>query len=94
MYVDQKRKGGLGVVFTLGSSPTVDAENRATTTKRKQPPFRFWFWSGFRFNGIYKMPNKTQHKLYLDTILDLEHQQTPLTTCEFHISVIKRLGLF
>ena len=31
--------------------------------------------------SIYKMPNKTQkQKLYFATILDLEHQQTPLPT--------------
>ena len=41
---------------SLGSSPTVDTKNRV---KRLQPdvnspPFRFRFWSGFRFNGFTK----------------------------------------
>ena len=44
------------------------------------PTLRFRFRSGFRFNEIYKMPNKARPKLYSATILDLEHQQTPLTT--------------
>ena len=37
-------------------------------------------WSTFRFDGIYKVPNKTRQKLYFAMILDLEHQRTPLTT--------------
>ena len=32
----------------------------------------FRFRSGFRFNEIYKMANKTWQKLYFATILDLE----------------------
>ena len=46
-------------------------ENR---DKRVQPPpFHFRFRSGVRFiynMSIYKMPNETQRKLYLATILD------------------------
>ena len=34
LHVDRKRKEGLVVVFSLGSSPTVDTENQA---KRLQP---------------------------------------------------------
>ena len=33
--------------------------NSGARTKRKRPPFRFWFRSGFRFSGSYKMPIKT-----------------------------------
>ena len=57
---------------------------------RKQT--HFWFWFGFRFNGIYKMPKKTPQKLYFATILDLEHKLIPLG--EMHISENKHLGLF
>ena len=59
-------QGGLVVVFSLGSSPTVDTANRA---KRLQPNINT-SGSGLRFNRIYGTPNKTQHKLYLATILD------------------------
>ena len=59
-------QGGLVVVFSLGSSPTVDTENRA---KRLQPNINM-SGSSFRFNGIYGTPNKTQQKLYFATILD------------------------
>ena len=59
-------QGGLVVVFSLDSSPTVDTENRA---KRLQPNINT-SGSGFRFNGIYGTPNKTQQKLYFATILD------------------------
>ena len=68
----------LVVVFSLGSSPTVGTENLA---KRLQPNVNvppFHFRSGF--NGIYRMQNKTWQKRYFTTILDLEHQQTTLTT--------------
>ena len=61
MLVDLKRKGGclrLVDVFSLGSSPTVEAENRA---KRLQPKVNSVPLS---INGIYKMPNKTRQKLY------------------------------
>ena len=55
-------QGGLVVVFSLGSSPTVDTANRA---KRLQPNLNTsGSGSGFRFNGIYGTPNKTQQKLY------------------------------
>ena len=68
MLVDRKRKGGLVVVFSLGSSPTVDTENRA---KRLQPNINMsGSGFGFGFNGIYGTPNKTQQKLYFATILD------------------------
>ena len=59
--------GGLVVVFSLGSSPTVDTANRA---KRLQPNLNK-SGSGLRFNGIYGTPNKTQQKLYFATILDV-----------------------
>ena len=59
-------QGGLVVVFSLGSSPTVDTANRA---KRLQPNIKT-SGSGLRFNRIYGTPNKTQHKLYFATILD------------------------
>ena len=59
-------QGGLVVVLSLGSSPTVDAANRA---KRLQPNLNT-SGSGSRFNGIYGTPNKTQQKLYFATILD------------------------
>ena len=42
--------------------------------------------SSNRNQWIFKMPNKTQQKLYFATILDLEHHRTPPTT-ELHISV-------
>ena len=61
-------QGRLVVVFSLGSSPTVDTENRA---KRLQPNLNTsGSGSGLRFNGIYGTPNKTQQKLYFATILD------------------------
>ena len=43
-------KGGLVVVFSLGSSPTVETENQA---KRLQPNIN-GPRSGFRFNGIWE----------------------------------------
>ena len=55
------------VVFSLGSSPTVDTENRA---RRLQPNINM-SGSGSRFNGIDGTPNKTQQKLYFATILDV-----------------------
>ena len=51
-------------------------------------------------NGIYKMPNKTWHTLYFATVLDLEHQQTPLTTrwvahfWKLKFRVVLRTGLW
>ena len=60
-------KGRLVVVSSLGSSPTVDTEKRA---KKLQPNINISAsGSGFRLNGIYGTPNKTQQKLYFATIL-------------------------
>ena len=39
------------------------------TTTKLTAPVRFRFQPGFRFNGIYKMPNKTRQKLYFATNL-------------------------
>ena len=36
--------------------------------------------SSHRNKWLYKMPNTTRQKMYFATILDLEHQGTPLTT--------------
>jgi hypothetical protein len=61
-------QGGLVVVFLLGSSPTVETENRA---RRLQPNINMsGSGSGIRFNGIYGTPNKTQQKLHFSTVLD------------------------
>ena len=93
-------KGGLIVVFSFGSSPTVESENRA---KRLQPyvnnpHFHFWFWSGFRFNGIYKMANKTRQKLfYNDTWFGTSTNTTNhLVSCTFlkTFKVVLRTGLW
>ena len=55
LFDDRKRKGGLVAVFSLGSSHMVETE---------KPPARFRFQSGFRFNVIYKMPNKTTETVF------------------------------
>ena len=54
-----KVKGGLVVVFSLGSSPTVDTKNQAKSLQSNiNSPLSV---SGPRFNGIYKMPNKKKN---------------------------------
>ena len=79
---NQKRKGGAVIfgcsLFARFSVSTIGLEpSQQTTTGRKQHPFPVQW--------IYKIANKTGQKLYFATILDLEHQQTPLTTvsCTF-----------
>ena len=68
LLVDRKQKGGLVVVFLLGSSPTVDTENRA---KRLQPNIN----SPLLVSGLVSVSmgfTKCQinDKLYFTTILD------------------------
>ena len=80
LRVDRKR--GLVVVFSLGQTLLLiqrTERQQKTTTKRKQTHFSFRFRFGFRFIGIYKMLNTTRQELSFATILDLEHQRTPLT---------------
>ena len=97
LHVDRKRKEGLVVVFSLGSLYVemmwCGELSEKTTTKRKQPDFRFQFRSAFRFKTNYKIANKIQQELYFATILDLKHQRTPLSTREVHIFENERLGL-
>ena len=56
-------QGRLVVVFSLGSSPTVDPENRV---KRLQPNINM-SGSGFRFNGITERQIKRQTVFRYDT---------------------------
>ena len=68
-------------LFARFSASTVGLKPSEKTTTCPSFPFRSTCnESSNRNQWIYKMPNKTRQKLYFSTILDLEHQWTPLTT--------------
>ena len=67
-------------LFARFSLSTVGLERSEKTTASLPTRFRSRCnESSNRNQYIYKMPNKTRQKLYFATILDLDHQQTPLT---------------
>ena len=79
LHIDRKWREGLVAVFSLGSSPTVDTDNRAT---RLQPSVN----SPISVSGPVSVSmGFTKYKIkhdrnYFAMILDLDHQRTPLTT--------------